>query len=43
LGFRHSVLATLFTIVCAFLLRFTLAEKIVYRRRAAHGAYSRRK
>lgn len=38
LGFRHSVLATLFTIAGAFLLRFSLAEKIVYRRRAAHVA-----
>jgi putative flippase GtrA len=33
LRFQHSVLATLFTIAGAFLLRFTLAEKIVYRRR----------
>jgi dolichol-phosphate mannosyltransferase len=36
LGFQHSVLATLFTIAGAFLLRFTLAEKVVYRRRVVH-------
>ncbi len=37
-GLRHSVLAALITMAAAFLLRFSLADKLVYRRSAIKPA-----